>query len=292
MSKPTVRAIAFGTVLILALVVAHWVSQSRTLTPSDAARVSYPESGPGIQAAREDPMTARRLEMEARMRTARGGSERKTGAAQTGGPDVVGLSGGTTTSPDVTPGAASGRERYGEARELARQGRFDRAEGILEDVAASDTPWGRKAKEHLAFDFHYEKMQWLMVHRRFDECAETGRMLLKRNLAPAQTDRVEAILDRVGQFDDALSGAERAAALGACRHVTICLARSFAEDDRYPDRLSISDFGERGIYSDHSVLMGLSAIEDYRSTVRSYSFVAVSSKGRHRIQVVDGVIRQ
>jgi hypothetical protein len=188
---------------------------------------------------------------------------------------------------------SAARGRYHEARELARQGEFDRAQGILEDLAQyiPDTPDGDAARNYLAFDFDFGRVQWLLLHREFEACETVARSLLERDLTPSQQDQVEAVLDQLERVDAATALAERASAESACRQLTVMLAQAFVEEGAYPARLSLSDIKSRDPHGSSYILRGLSSIEGYRATRDGYSFVAVSARGRHRIRVVNGEIR-
>ena len=184
--------------------------------------------------------------------------------------------------------------RYHEARELAREGEFDRAEGMLQDLATHlpDTPGGESAKEHLAFDFYLGKAQWLMVRQRWEEGADVVRPLLERDLTRVQREQVETILDGAGVVGAAYSQAERAQTRAATRHLVIYLETMNAEEGAYPSRLSLSDVENWDPVGSRSILRALSAIEGYQRTDRGYSFVAVSAGKQHRVRVVDGTIEE
>jgi len=182
--------------------------------------------------------------------------------------------------------------RYHEAREMARQGLFDRAERILVDLARlPDTPDGESAREHLEFDFYFGRAQWLWLRQRFSESAAVAKSLLERDLTSHQMDQVETMLDNVGHVDAALAHAERANAEAACRQLIVMLAQEYIEKGQYPARLSLADVERWDVYFARSIRRGLDAIESYRMANDSYSFLAVSSGGRHRIRVVDGEIQ-
>ena len=188
--------------------------------------------------------------------------------------------------------AADGR--YHEARELARRGEFDRAESILEDLAThlADTPDGENAKRYLEFEFYLGKAQWLLVHQRHEECEAVARALLARDLTAFQVEQVEKTLDNAGYVDTAFSMSERANAENACRQLSMMLVQRYVEEGIYPSRLNLSDVKRWESFSSEAILRGLSAIEDYRISKQSFSFVGVSAKGRHRIRVVDGQIQR
>jgi hypothetical protein len=184
--------------------------------------------------------------------------------------------------------------RYHAARELAREGDFDRAEGMLKDLATHfpEKPDGESAKQHLAFDFYYGKAQWLMVRQRWKESGEVARLLLGRDLTRAQQEKVEAILDGASQVGAAYSQATRAQALAACHHLVMLLQMMLAEEGRLPAQLSLSDVKEWDPAGSRSILRALSAIESYVQKDGRYSFTAVSASKEHRIRVVDGVIEK
>ena len=183
--------------------------------------------------------------------------------------------------------------RYHKARELARQGQFDRAQQILEDLSHNlpDTPEGEGAREYLVFDFEMGKAKWLMVRQRFVECEKVARNLLDKDLTSNQMAQVEDILDSVGYVAAAQVQVERSTAESACQHLRVLLANQFVEQGGYPSSLTMKDIEKLDPYTSSEILRGLSAIEDYRTTRDGYSFVAVSSRGNHRIRIVDGNIQ-
>lgn len=185
-------------------------------------------------------------------------------------------------------------DSYHKAREFAREGDFDRAEGILEDLATHlpETPDGESAREHLSFEFYFGKAQWLMVRQRWEESGEVARLLLERDLTRTQKDQVETILDSAGHVGAARSQAERSQARAACRQLVIFLEMMSMEEGRYPSRLSLSDVEAWDPHGSRLALRVLSAIEDYKQSDRGYSFVAVSSENQDRIRVVDGIIEE
>jgi hypothetical protein len=182
--------------------------------------------------------------------------------------------------------------RYHAARELAREGDFDRAEAMLDDLATHfpGTSDGESAKEHLAFDFYLGKAQGLMVLQRWEESGEVARLLLDRDLTRAQIEQVEMILDGTSRVGAARSQAARAQARAACRQLVIYLQTMYVDEGAYPSRLSLSDVEKWDPLGSRSILRALSAIEGYEQTDRGYSFTAVSREHQHRIRVVDGVI--
>lgn len=197
-----------------------------------------------------------------------------------------------TAQVEIDRFRAETEDRYHEARELARDGDFDRAEHILVDLAdhLADTPDGENAQRFLEFEFYFSKAKWMMVHQRFEECGAVARELLEGDLTAYQSEQVEMILDNVGYANTAVSMSERANAQNACRQLSMMLTQRFVEEGLYPQSLSLSDVEDWESYSSESIIRGLSAIEDFKTSTHTFSFVGVSSSGRHRIRVEDGRI--
>ncbi len=178
--------------------------------------------------------------------------------------------------------------RYREARELARNGQFERAESMLEDLALlPETSAGARAAKHLDFEFYFGRLQRLLVGQRFAEASATARKLQKMDLTPMQADRVEATLDMLGQVDTAMGQAHKASAQAACRQLTILLETTYVEEGQYPSSLSLAQLEQMDPYGSRSIQKNLSAIESYRTTRDGFSFEAVSADGRLRLLVTN-----
>jgi hypothetical protein len=188
---------------------------------------------------------------------------------------------------------AAAADRYHDARELARRGKFDRSRDILTDLAEyfPDTPEGQSAREYLKFDFDMGRAKWLMVRQRFVECEAVARDLLDRDLTAHQMAQVEDILDSVGYVAAAQKQAERSSAESACQQLRVLLANEYVEMGGYPSRLSLEDIEEMDPFASRDIQRGLSAIENYHATRDGYSLVAVSAHGNHRIAIVNGEIQ-
>ena len=178
--------------------------------------------------------------------------------------------------------------RYHEARALARDGEFDRAERMLQDLARlPDTPDGESALNHLKFEFYIEQARWLLVHQRFKESKAVAQELLSRDLNRFQVDEVEKILDYTGHADSALEMTSRQADRDACRQLIVLLANLYINDGSYPSTLSISDLDRLDPYGSKFIVNHLAAIENYRASQDNYSLVAVGKSGQ-RLRIVDG----
>ena len=182
--------------------------------------------------------------------------------------------------------------RYHEARELARDGEFDRAEGMLEDLAlVPDTEDGTSAKQHLEFEFYLEKAKWLLVRQRFEESEAVARSLLTRDLSRFQRDQVEQVLDFVSNVDGAVAMGEQSKAQAACRQLIVFMANLFVNEGRYPESLRLSDLERLDPYASRTIVSQLTSIEDYRTWEDKYSLVAVSKQGQ-RFKIVNGTIEE
>jgi len=197
---------------------------------------------------------------------------------------------GDSVQAEISHFRASATGRYHEARELARQGEFDQAEFILVDLAKylSDTPDGESAKRDLRFDFFFGKAQWYLIRQQHEECEAVASKLIEFDLTAYQASQVEMLLDSAANIDAAFSQVEHANARNSCRHLSIMLVQWYVEEGSYPSSLSVADIANWGPHDSEFILRGLSLIEDYEATEHSYSFTGVSSKGHHRIRVVDG----
>ena len=65
------------------------------------------------------------------------------------------------------------------------------------------------------------------------------------------------------------------------------LVQRYVDEGRYPSSLSIADIAIWGPQDSGFILRGLSSIEDYEASEHRFSFTGVSSKGHHRVRVVD-----
>lgn len=186
--------------------------------------------------------------------------------------------------------SASGEDRYRVARALAREGEFDLAEDILEDLSRLDTEDGKSARRHLEFEFYMEKARWLLVHQRFEEAAEVARLLQSHKLSGFQRDEAEKILDYTGLADDAMQMTAQMNTRNACKQLMVFLATLYADNGEYPGTFSIADLEQLDQYSAKSIARSLAAIESYSATQDHYSLVAVGKDGS-RCRIEDGELK-
>jgi len=179
---------------------------------------------------------------------------------------------------------------YHEARALARDGDFDRAEEMLQDLARLDTEDGKSAREHLDFEFYMEKARWLLVRQRVDEAAAVARDLLERDINRFQRDQAEKILDYTGNVGTAMAMAKDTEERSACKQLVVFMATIYVNDGVYPGTFSLEDLQKMDPYNAQAMTRMFSSFEQYRASQDHYSLVAVTKTG-HRYKIVDGNIQ-
>jgi hypothetical protein len=180
--------------------------------------------------------------------------------------------------------------RYHQARELARDGEFDRAERMLKDLALlPQTEDGSSAVQHLDFEFYFEKAKSLMIRQRFEESEAVARELLTRDLSRFQRDQVEQILDHTANVGVAEGMVGKSRTEGACRQLIVLMANLYVNEGQYPASMSLGDLERLDPYYWRSIANELSAIEDYHATQDTYSLVAVGKRGE-RFRIVNGTL--
>jgi len=181
--------------------------------------------------------------------------------------------------------------RYQQAREFARRGDFDVAEAILVDLATHlpDSPGGRMASDHLAFDFHLNRAHHHLYRQRFDEAAEIVTELRGRDLTVEQSQMVEQILDNVGHVNAAKSLIERQQGEAEVRQIMLAVVTEMVTENEFPADLTLPGLRRSQWFS--GSLDTIARIEGYRTRGDTYSFTAITRSG-HRIEVVDGQLRR
>lgn len=179
---------------------------------------------------------------------------------------------------------------YHRARELARDGEFDRAEQMLRDLAQVDTEDGKSARTHLEFDFHIEKAKWLLVRQRFEEARAVGEYLLTQDLNRFQRDEAEKILDYTGHIDAAMSMVESQNVVNACKQLIVLFASRYADNGYYPPTFSLADLEKFDAYTARSIGRNINTIERYSATQDHYTLVALGRDGK-RYTIEDGDLK-
>ncbi len=178
------------------------------------------------------------------------------------------------------------RNRFDLARELIRGNDTARAEKILHDLSTRlpDTEAGRMATQFMAFDVHMIKAKQLMNDRRFAEAEKTLRDLSTAQLSPAQAGQVERVLDTIR---DTTHDASIASLENACRQLLVALQAFRAQDGQYPAALSLNNLPNLDPTFESQIKESISAIEGYRATRDTFSFVAVGKDGTSRQRVTE-----
>ncbi|HEX6789701.1 MAG TPA: hypothetical protein VF247_00195 [Candidatus Krumholzibacteria bacterium] len=179
---------------------------------------------------------------------------------------------------------------YHLARELARDGEFDRAEQMLQDLALVDTEDGKSARTHLQYEFYIEKAKWLLVRQRFEEARGVGEWLITQDLNRFQRDEAEKILDYTGHIDAAMSMVESQNVVNACKQLIVLFASNYADNGYYPSSFSLADLEKFDAYTARSIARNINRVESYTATQDHYTLVALGRDGR-RYTIEDGELK-
>lgn len=187
--------------------------------------------------------------------------------------------------------AAVTEPRYLQARDLAREGAFDEAEAILQDLATHlpESPGGEKARDHLSFEFHIGKAQHHLYRQRFAEAGRIVAPLRERDLDVQQARMVEQILDNVGHVTAAMSVIERQQAEGEVRQILVALMTEMVTEGEFPPDLTLPQLRRSRWFS--GSLESIAQLRDYRVGNGTVSFTAVTPSG-HRVRVVEGQLQR
>jgi hypothetical protein len=176
---------------------------------------------------------------------------------------------------------------YLKARDLAREGDFERAAAMLEDLAGNlpESKPGKQSKEFLDFEFDYLKATRLTMQGRPQEAGALMKEVLKRPLTEVQMVAALRLLDGVSTAGQALDMARLQSLKASGRSLQVLLRSLFAENDRYPARLTLDSpeiayLGEGGAFRD---IVG--AIEGYAASGEKFSFILVGKDPRYKVRV-------
>jgi hypothetical protein len=192
---------------------------------------------------------------------------------------------------DIAQIESQAKERYRTARELARQGEFDRVEKMLDDLATffQQTSSGREAREFLRFEYPVLKYNQLILRREVDAAQEVLQELRKHELSEEEMAIVERMLDGTSVASGALAQSRMAVLLSTCRSIQVALKMYLAEHERYPEALTLESLPSLGLdYAGRR----LSAIRDYTTSGMSFSFTAVGTDGTSRALVTQDEIKE
>ncbi len=180
-------------------------------------------------------------------------------------------------------------DRYHLARELARDGDYERAETILLDLTKhfAQSPDGRNAAEYLKFEFHFSMAQQLLMARRPDLAELVARQLASRRLTAIQTQQLERLLDSITTTIRAQGQADQARAQSASRQIQVLLAQRYVEYDSYPEELTLETLDLLNRDRADRIRSDLSAIEGYQTSGRGFSMTTVSRNGGYRFLVTE-----
>ena len=131
---------------------------------------------------------------------------------------------------------------YLRARDLVREGRFETAEAMLKDLAlVPDEPAGEQAVAFLAFDFHQVKASRLLVMGDSAGAEAAARGLLGKVRGDDQMTAAQQLLDAAAMATLGARMTRTTALQSAARTLQVFLHSYYADNGRYPERLSLDD---------------------------------------------------
>ena len=200
----------------------------------------------------------------------------------------------TTVTGDISRLREQVKGRLHTARELAREGKLERAEKIIKDLANhfADMDEGQMARQFMQFDFFMLKANRLMQERRLDEAEQTIKGLLKKELTTEQVFLAERVLDGISQAKLSQAMSTVAQLQNAARNLQVVLHMHFAEQGKYPPTLSMENLGSIEPSVQNRIRESLAAIEDYRVSDTGFSLLAVGKDGKSRFRVTQDAIRK
>ncbi len=174
---------------------------------------------------------------------------------------------------------------YRRSRDLAREGRFDEAEAILNDLASvTGEGAGRLAGEFLAYDFHRLKASRLLVKGDVAGAEVAAKELREMPLTEAQMAETERLLDSTALVDAGVRMTRTTALQSAARSIHVLLHSTYADEGQYPATLTL-DSPALASLRDVGLLRSVTAIEGYTATPDTFSFVLVGQDPSQRIRV-------
>ena len=178
---------------------------------------------------------------------------------------------------------------YLNARDLARQGEFDVAEAMLKDLAlVPGEAAGAQAIDFLAFDFRKLKASRLLVTGDSEGAATAARGLLGQAKSSEEAAAAQQLLDMAAMAELGARMTRTTALQSAARALHVFLLSSYADNGRYPQRLSLAD-PELSYLRDTGSLRAIDSLEGYRSTPDTFSVIVVGKDGQ-RVRVTNTAV--
>lgn len=180
---------------------------------------------------------------------------------------------------------------YRQARDLAREEQYDRAEAVLKDLAqAQDERAGRLAREFLAFEFPFAKARRLLQKGDAAGAEAVARTLRQTPLTDEQLTTIERLLDDTKTVDIGITMTRTTALKSAARMLQVFLHSTYAEDGQYPSSLALDSPALASLRQSGPFLEVVGAIEGYMATPDEFSFVVVGKDPRQRMRVTQSTI--
>ena len=179
-------------------------------------------------------------------------------------------------------------EAYLKARNLAREGQFERAEVMLRDLAqAPEERSGKAAADFLALEFHHLRAADLM--RRGDTAAaEAIARDLRKNqtLNESQQAANERLLDEIAGLRMATTAFQVPALQNAGRTLIAHLESKYRDNGMFPKTLDLNDPGLAAVRQTGQ-FASIGHIEGYAATQDKFSFTLVGKDAAQKVKVTE-----
>jgi hypothetical protein len=176
--------------------------------------------------------------------------------------------------------AVEGRFEF--ARELAREGRIDRADAVLRDLVEhfADSRAGREAAEYLRVEYPLFAAQMLLSQRRSADADARLEPLKSLKLDPTQSMRLNALLDNIALVGSAERAADAAKFRGACHVVRTLLLQHQAETGSFPLTLEITRLRAMLAESAPDHVDAFTEVTSYAGRADDFEMEVVDAAGR------------
>ena len=187
--------------------------------------------------------------------------------------------------PQIEAWRARLQSAYLEARDLAREGRFDQAEWMLKDLAlVPDEPAGKQAMQFLVFDFHKLKATRLLATGDAAGAEAAAKTLVTSDLGEQDMAEAQQLLDVAATAKLGARMVRTTALQSSARALHVFLLSYYMDYGQYPDRLSL-DASELSFLRDSGSLGAIGSLEHYEATRDTFSVVVTGRESTHRVRV-------
>jgi hypothetical protein len=162
-------------------------------------------------------------------------------------------------------------DNYAQACLLARDGEFDRADVILQDLAKyfPSLPTGKKAKQYLRFDFRMKHANHHMERKKVALAREILTVMRVQRLKPYELQQVNRAFELMveGYLDHFQTG---------CKTLYLSLLGYHRKYGTFPKNLDLESLVWVALKDKNRITDAISTIRDYQADKNHFSLVAVS----------------